>query len=81
MAMTNLGEYRDFIMYQCSDGIIELWKGKGKVKSSDKFVKNKGGMDRIVTNVKTKKEAMEWVDRIKKKRSRGKTVTNQSNIS
>lgn len=70
--MTNIGIYKNWIVYQARDGVIELWRGKGKVVTHDKHVKNKSGMDRIVTTATDFKEAMEWIDRMSAGKGRKK---------
>ena len=81
MALTNIGIYKNWIVYQASDGVIELWRGKGKVVTHDKFVQNKSGMDRVITTATNYAEAMEWIDKMTAGKGRKKVEQNKNSRS
>lgn len=54
--MTNVGTYKNWIVYRASDGVVELWR-----KSGEK------GMRRIITTATDYAGAMEWIDGMGKK--------------
>lgn len=51
MALTNIGIYKNWIVYQAKDGVIELWRNRGK-----------SGVQRIVTTATDYSEAVVWID-------------------
>ena len=61
MALTNICIHKDWIVYKASDGVIELWKNRGK-----------SGVHRIVTTATDYGEAVEWIDRMSKGKGRKK---------
>lgn len=59
--MTNIGIHKNWIVYLCKNGVIELWKNRGK-----------SGIHRIITTATNYGEAVTWINRMTKGKGRKK---------
>lgn len=62
--MTNIGIHKNWIVYLCKDGVIELWRKRGEK-----------GMRRVITTATDYAGAMEWIDNMGKKGKKKKKQT------
>lgn len=69
MALTNIGIYKNWIVYQAKDNICELWRNRGK-----------SSVQRIVTTAKDYAEAVIWIDGMGKPKKEKQQKKNSRSI-